>query len=760
MITEKGFLKIIQKIRTYADFLFPASLTITAVYFFYCWIRDGRSVFLIACLIALVSLALVIFMNYARMPRITKQAARYILTAFLLTFFFTGYFFYEFNHRVIRDADLNNNLQRIERYNQAIDDFVKVRVSWISALNKLLLIAERKQYPALCNEFFENHPNDFTSVYLLNERGISEFGIPFTRKYKEESALKSIVTPEFVDPSFASANGNSSVKFIVPFFTPDSVPHYLVFNLRLNELVKTIRETFAGSFYILQNEKIIFSNTDDPDDGSFKEFQKRGYIEDGNGRFITRNNLVNISWQTVTVQSAAEAYPSVNSADGELTKAVLLGGCAGIAAGFILLLYLNVRVLSPVSQLSSDAAAILYQHFESAAEFPMPVHTDEFSTLTVLLKVMVKKLKEKSSELAETQKKLDTQWEAAYKIQARLLPAEPLRTAGFEIYGELISTQKNVGKYFDYFEMDEDHVGMLLIEAAGKDIAASFYAALIKNISEFYFKCFPKGGHDLHHYFRILEEQFLAARDQRLRTVAAFFAVLNTSNGIMKIINAGFENPLLIRNGLPEILDLKSRSLGAPPASGALEEMEIAIHENDYLFVHSKNVDEPVNTLLCDAIRKDAAVSVHHLTQHLSEWLIQRALPEDAAVVFVHRSPAVRQIIQVDGAPDSEPRLAETLGAIMDASHFTGISIENFKTVLGRTAAHVLKHSKGQPVDITIYSYPGFIEAKIYDNENGLDLPGLPGEAGGWEAMEKLISDWSFHNNGSGTTLCLRMFES
>jgi hypothetical protein len=760
MVSEKDFLALIKRIRTYVPFVLPTTLIIGAVCFFYWWVGESRSLFLVSFLICVVLAAIAVFVNYSRVPKITKRAAGNILIAFSLTFFFAGYFFYQFNHRLIKEADLKRNLQNIERRHEALDDYFKIRLSWISALTKRLWIAESNQYPALCREFFENHPADLVSIYFLNRDGVSAFGVPFTRKYKEETDLKRTSKPEFVDPSFEAPDANSSVKLVVPFFTPDSVPHYFVFILRLNDLAQWMRETYAGtSLYLEHNGKIIFSNSNDDTDSRFNEFQTLGYFESpDHDLFITRNNLHTISWQTITVQSLDEAYPNVKAADEELTKVVLLGVFAGMAAGFVLLLYLNVRILSPLSKLSNDAAVVFYKNFEDAAEFQIPVNTDEYSSLSVGIKVMAKRLKDRTTELAAAHKKIEAQWEAAHKIEARLLPPEPLNTSGFEIYGKLFSAPQSGGRYFDYFEIDEDHVGILLIEAAGQDMAASFFTALIKSISEFYIRFFPKEDQNLRHYFRILEEQFLAVRDQRLRTVAVVFAVLNTANGLLKIINAGFEGPLLIRNGSSESVDVTGRAMGAPPSSGDFGEMELALHENDWLLVHSKNLNVASRNLLADKIKADNTATPLQIVQ--SELVSQEAAAGGTVLVCIHRRSAVKETVTINGTPDSEAHLIETLEQIMTGNHFSGIKINEFKNILGRIVVRALKLNDNRPAEIILYSYPGFVEVKIQNDEGGINLLEVPEEEGGWEAIEKSISDWSFHTSGKGSTLCLRLFET
>ncbi|MBX7151569.1 SpoIIE family protein phosphatase [bacterium] len=776
--------------RRRAEILLPFAIGLIALYFFYQWVVKDRILFIGGFLMAVFFLTAIFTLNFSKASRIAKRVTAYIITGLAFTFLLTGFFFYAFNQSVIRQFDLKNNLRVLESYNKTIDQYFAERLQWANVLRDRLLVSEPPGYNTLINEFYYNHPTDFISIYLLNSEGFSRFGVPVNYDYLERSDFKTVTITQYTEPSVNVSLGQNvetqlvSVKLIVPFTSPDSTLWYILMNLKLEDLTKRVKEITSNTrFYIVRKNEVLYSNIADNSSRDFRDFTETGYTETDDRTFITRHNLQSIPWQTVSVQTLDQAFPGLLIADGELTKVVILCGVLGLLSGLLLSLYLTKSILLPVSKLSMDAGII------SRGEIDHPIgsasETDEINDLAASVRTMVNTLKEKMSELntanerlVYTQSELDQQLQAAHKIQLGLTPHDALLTSGFDIYGRLILAHQVGGDYFDYFEIDEHHAGILLIDAAGKGISASFYAALVKGVTEIQLKSLSFHEQNLSKYFHIIEDLLFHVRDQRTRTVAMQFAVLDTQNGHIRIINAGLENPVLVRDGNPSILNISGRAMGMPRWLGDFQEVEFDLQPNDTLLFHSDGL-ENLESAITPLLQEDFFIrsSQQLLSEMQTHFIDGQRLSDDIAVVLLRHYPIQKHYVKIESAPDAEKALIDDIGKRMERSGFSETKINDFKIAVREAVVNAVKHgnqyNSSRSVDIGIFYTEKFIEVKIHDYGKGFEWSKiekpemhkkLNGEqkAGGWglHVMQKLVYDWSVHRSDTGNTLCLRMIEN
>jgi len=778
--------------RKYYELGLPALASLLAVYFFYKWVVDGRFLFLGGFIIAILFLIIVFTLGYSAAPKIAKRVTSYIIGGFGLTLLVSGYFFQSLNQTTIKEADLKSNLKMIQHCNDVIDGFFSERITAAQLMTRRLNIMDLKNYPSIIGEFYNSRSDDYISIYLLNPTGISQFGYPRNYDYLETNKLTSIVKPTVTDPSFTvSLSQNSaeltSAKLIVPFYAPDSLNYYLLFNLRMEKFNSSVKEASAGfKAYLIQNGEVVFSSSGDNSDRDFKSFKETGFFENTEQKkFITRSNLRSLTWQSVTVQTFDQAFPDVVIAESDLTKVVLLWGFLGIVTSLVLSAYLSRSILSPMSKLNVEAASIARGDMDILIEEPAST-ADEIVELSHSVKTLLRQLKEKvnalnvaNDKLSETQHELDSQLTAAHKIQMGLIPSNSLLTSGYDVFGKLILAHDVGGDYFDYFEMDENHLGIILIDAAGKGISASFYAALVKGVTEFHLKSKSISKDNIKKYFYAMENQLFAARDHRTRTVAMQFAILNTHTGHLTVVNAGLENPILMRNRSVFTLDVKGRAMGMPRWLGDFGEAELTLNENDSLLFHTDGIENIEEKILTHKINQNdwTASSSKDIVSAINKSCMNGSrIYDDLGLVLLKRHAVQKQFSKIESTPDSEAPLIEEIGKRMTKLHFSESKVNDFKIALREALINAVKHGNqynaSHTVDLVIYSANKFVEVKIHDYGKGFEASSLEkpsikkklrGEqrSGGWgfHVIQKLVSDWSIHHDENGTTLSLRMIE-
>lgn len=85
-------------------------------------------------------------------------------------------------------------------------------------------------------------------------------------------------------------------------------------------------------------------------------------------------------------------------------------------------------------------------------------------------------------EELQEQERLKRELEIAREMQRRLLPSKMPEIDGFKFDGVCQSAFEVGGDYFDFFYLDENHLGVVIADVSGKGTSASFYMAELKGM--------------------------------------------------------------------------------------------------------------------------------------------------------------------------------------------------------------------------------------------------------------------------------------
>lgn len=154
---------------------------------------------------------------------------------------------------------------------------------------------------------------------------------------------------------------------------------------------------------------------------------------------------------------------------------------------------------------------------------------------------------------------------AASELLWQLLPPRTLATDRITVSAVLEPHQQVAGDAFDY-NVDGDVVDLAVFDAAGHDLRASMTTALaitaVRNARR-------SGEEDLA-AIAARADQLIAAQPGPGQFATAVLARLNTSTGMIDVLNAGHSLPLLIRGGkvIKELGPPPRLSLGIQPPPG------------------------------------------------------------------------------------------------------------------------------------------------------------------------------------------------
>jgi sigma-B regulation protein RsbU (phosphoserine phosphatase) len=256
-----------------------------------------------------------------------------------------------------------------------------------------------------------------------------------------------------------------------------------------------------------------------------------------------------------------------------------------------------------------------------------------------------KKLSESNKKLTEAYSVIKRDLEAAAEIQSSLLPESASIVYGIQFDWIFIPCTFVAGDIFNYFKLDEHHLGFYLLDVAGHGISAAMLSvALSKVLSPVnHQECLLKPSNpDLGPpYYELtspalavqsLNDRFQADGDTS-RYFTMVYGIIDTRDGRTSMTQAGHPPPILLRKGAQHASTMGSGGypVGLMPDL-AYEENEVHLEKGDRLILYSDGITECANNekeqfsteRLMALLEKGKDLTMNELMgrieQHLRQW--------------------------------------------------------------------------------------------------------------------------------------------
>lgn len=191
----------------------------------------------------------------------------------------------------------------------------------------------------------------------------------------------------------------------------------------------------------------------------------------------------------------------------------------------------------------------------------------------------------KSNELTSKKAEMDF----ATGIQKSMLPRDMKDPdCRFEMIGHMYPAREVGGDFYDFYRLDEDHLAVLIADVSGKGLpAAMFMMKGISTLKNFAVSGLPVGE------IMSRANTSLCINNKAEMFITAWMAVINEKTGLLSIVNAGHNFPVLKKaDGSVSFVKLKS---GIPLAS--FDQMNYRVRElkmepGDTLLLYTDGVTE------------------------------------------------------------------------------------------------------------------------------------------------------------------------
>ena len=212
----------------------------------------------------------------------------------------------------------------------------------------------------------------------------------------------------------------------------------------------------------------------------------------------------------------------------------------------------NIRrhIIVPVVKLN-DATRELVEDLKNEKPFHVDVHTgDEIEVLAHSFEDMDLRLKEyirENARISAEKERIGTELELATRIQTDMLPnifpPFPDREE-FDIYASMVPAKEVGGDFYDFFLIDEDHLGLVIADVSGKGVPAALFMMMTKIM----LKNYALAGLSPKAVLEAVNEQ-ICQNNKEDMFVTVWFGVLDLKTGVITAANAGHEYPFIRHPG-------------------------------------------------------------------------------------------------------------------------------------------------------------------------------------------------------------------
>ena len=334
----------------------------------------------------------------------------------------------------------------------------------------------------------------------------------------------------------------------------------------------------------------------------------------GKEYYLTGAPLKTLGWTVVSVvekeitnqptEAMLNQYQTIN--DGALTSyeqgAKRLTKTAFVLTLIVVLfavagaLGLASRVVKPLERMTkrintlseSDQAFEMEEAYRTNDE--IEILAESFATISKRTRDYINQI----TQITAEKERISTELALATRIQADMLPnifpAFPERPE-FDVYASMDPAKEVGGDFYDFFLIDETHLGLVIADVSGKGVPA----ALFMMISKILVQNYAMTGRSPAEVLNAVNNQ-ICSNNREEMFVTAWFGILDTVTGKITAANAGHEYPAIMQCGERFELVKDKHGLVIGGMEGVrYKEYELTLTPGSKLFLYTDGVPETTN---------------------------------------------------------------------------------------------------------------------------------------------------------------------
>ena len=192
--------------------------------------------------------------------------------------------------------------------------------------------------------------------------------------------------------------------------------------------------------------------------------------------------------------------------------------------------------------------------------------------------------------MARKQERVSAELDMAARIQTKMLPVNLTGfddRSGFSISAATRPAREVGGDFYDYFAIDEDHIGLTVADVSDKGVPAALFMVVSKTL----IKSIAQDTLSPASVLSKVNNRLIPNNDECM-FVTAFFGIYSLSERKLRYVNAGHENPVVYRKekGKYELLKEEHDMLIGVVKDTPYNERTIEFNAGDRLFLYTDGV--------------------------------------------------------------------------------------------------------------------------------------------------------------------------
>ncbi|MCA9790869.1 MAG: SpoIIE family protein phosphatase [Candidatus Eremiobacteraeota bacterium] len=306
---------------------------------------------------------------------------------------------------------------------------------------------------------------------------------------------------------------------------------------------------------------------------------------------------------------------------------LVLAGVSWMAAG---------RLAAPIATLSELVSRAARGEADVGAERSVERHSREVDEMASSFEALVRELRASVSH----QERLASELKVAAELQRSLLPRDLPSGVSFALAAQSRPAREVGGDLFDFFWIDEQHLGLLVGDVSGKGIPAALYVG----VSGTHLRVIGLSGQSPCETLARVNLR-LCQDDDSDMFLTAFYGVFNVVTGELRYALAGHPPPLLVSsNRAEELPECPGMPLGIV-TTVEFEERTVHLQPGQVLFAFTDGVtearndsgdlygDERLQAALAQVERPAAAQLVGCLLEEVDRFVDGHTAADDVTVL-------------------------------------------------------------------------------------------------------------------------------
>ena len=342
-----------------------------------------------------------------------------------------------------------------------------------------------------------------------------------------------------------------------------------------------------GTYVALDN--IVINHTTEPST-SFGTSQSHPLLFHSFLPIFSDGNYVAIV--STTVNAATLVRQGFYSSSFEAVAMTLLFLFVALWFSYIL----RVKVLDPLKK--EEKAMRIYRSDKQSGAVIEKMDTirsrNEIQLLSAEFKSLVSDLDQYMAEIessAAERERISAELDVATGIQSGMLPDTFPDNPAFDLQASMAPAKEVGGDFFDYFMIDDTHIGLVIADVSGKGIPAALFMA----ISMVTIKNRTMVGGTLEDIISDVNNT-LCERNPKEFFVTVWIAIVDLKTGDADIVNAGHEHPTICKAGgqFEYSVYRHSSPLGIMPDM-RFRQHSVHLDPGDRIFVYTDGAPEATN---------------------------------------------------------------------------------------------------------------------------------------------------------------------